>query len=210
LKSYILKTLLSLLEGPCLIKKRQITVFTIGHSTRTINEFVELLKTNSVTLVVDVRTIPRSRHNPQFNKETLPNTLKTYGIKYIHMPEIGGLRRPKHDSINLAWKNMGFRGYADYMQTQEFTDNLLKIIALARENRLTLMCAEALPWRCHRSLISDALVARHIKVEHIIGPTSCLNHQLCEMAHVEGTRITYPLFTKETPQRTLGDFAETY
>ncbi len=187
-------------------KEHELTVFTIGHSTRTIDEFVGLLKNFRINLVVDVRTVPRSRHNPQFNKETLPNTLKPYGIKYIHMPEIGGLRHPKHDSVNLAWKNMGFRGYADYMQTKEFTDNLLKILALARENRLALMCAEALPWRCHRSLISDALVVRHIKVQHIISATSCLNHQLNEMAHVEGNQITYPLFTKETPQRTLGDF----
>ena len=189
-----------------MVKESELSVFTIGHSTRTMDEFLELLKTYCVALVVDVRTVPRSRHNPQFNKETLPNTLKPEGIKYIHMPDIGGLRRPKHDSINLAWKNSGFRGYADYMQTQEFTDNLLKIIALARENRLALMCAEALPWRCHRSLISDALVVRHVKVEHVISATSCLNHKLNEMAHVEGTQITYPLFTKETPQRTLGDF----
>lgn len=189
-----------------MLKESELVVFTIGHSTRTIEEFVELLKTYTINLVVDVRTVPRSPHNPQFNKETLPNTLKSLGIKYIHMPEIGGLRRPKHDSINLAWKNSGFRGYADYMQTKEFADSLLKIIALARENRLVLMCAEALPWRCHRSLISDALVVRHVKVEHIISATSCLNHQLNEMALAEGTKITYPLFTKETPQRTLGDF----
>jgi uncharacterized protein (DUF488 family) len=189
-----------------LVKESELTILTIGHSTRTIDEFILLLKTYGVTLVVDVRTVPRSRHNPQFNKETLPNTLKPLGIKYIHMPDIGGLRRPKHDSINLAWRNSGFRGYADYMQTKEFTDNLLKIIALARENCLALMCAEALPWRCHRSLISDALVVRHVKVEHILSATSCIRHELNEMAHVEGTQITYPLFAKETPQRTLGDF----
>ena len=187
-------------------KERQLTIFTIGHSIRTIDEFVELLKNYAVILLIDVRTVPRSKHNPQFNKETLPNTLKTQGIKYFHMPEIGGLRHPKRDSVNLAWKNMGFRGYADYMQTQEFTDNLLKIIALARENRLALMCAEALPWRCHRSLISDALVVRHAKVQHIISATSCLNHELNEMAHVEGNQVSYPLFSKETPQRTLSDF----
>ncbi|MGA2681244.1 MAG: DUF488 domain-containing protein [Candidatus Bathyarchaeia archaeon] len=187
-------------------KESALTIFTIGHSIRTLEEFVELLKTYGVTLVVDVRTIPRSRHNPQFNKETLPNTLKKHDIKYIHMPEIGGLRRPKHDSVNLAWENMGFRGYADYMQTKEFTDNLLKIVALARENCLALMCAEALPWRCHRSLISDALIVRRVNVKHIISASSCINHELCEMAQVEGTKITYPLFTKETPQRTLGDF----
>jgi uncharacterized protein (DUF488 family) len=192
-----------------LAKESQVTIFTIGHSTRTIDEFVELLNTYDVTLIVDVRTVPRSRHNPQFNKEILPNTLKPQGIKYIHMPDIGGLRHPKRDSINLAWRNSSFRGYADYMQTQEFTDNLLKITALARENCLALMCAEALPWRCHRSLISDALVVRRVRVQHIISATSCLNHELNEMAHVEGNQITYPLFVKETPQRTLGDFGST-
>ena len=190
-------------------KEPELTILTIGHSTRTLDEFVGMLEAYGVTLVVDVRTVPRSRHNPQFNKETLPTSLKKYGIKYIHMPDIGGLRRPKHDSVNLAWRNGSFRGYADYMQTKEFTDNLLKIIALARENRLALMCAEALPWRCHRSLISDALVVRNVKVEHIISATSLINHQLNEMAHVEGTKITYPLFTKETPQRTLSDFGTT-
>jgi uncharacterized protein (DUF488 family) len=197
---------LILSKADVLAKEPELTILTIGHSTRTLDEFVGMLVANGVTLVIDVRTVPRSRHNPQFNKETLPSSLKKYGIKYIHMPDIGGLRRPKHDSENLAWRNNSFRGYADYMQTKEFTDNLLKIIALARENCLALMCAEALPWRCHRSLISDALVVRHVKVEHIISANSLINHQLNEMAHVEGTKITYPLFTKETPQRTLGDF----
>jgi uncharacterized protein (DUF488 family) len=195
-----------MLKADVLAKEPKLTILTIGHSTRTLDEFVDLLEAYGVTLVVDVRSVPRSRHNPQFNKETLPSSLKHLGIKYIHMPDIGGLRRPKHDSENLAWRNNSFRGYADYMQTKEFTDNLLKIIALARENRLALMCAEALPWRCHRNLISDALVARHVKVEHIISATSLINHQLNEMAHVEGTKITYPLFSKETPQRTLVDF----
>jgi len=198
-----------MLKAGVLAKEPELTILTIGHSTRTLEEFVDLLEAYGVTLVLDVRSVPRSRHNPQFNKEPLPSSLKKYGIKYIHMPDIGGLRRPKHDSENLAWRNNSFRGYADYMQTKEFTDNLLKIIALARENRLALMCAEALPWRCHRSLISDALVVRHVKVEHIISATSLINHQLNEMAHVDGTKITYPLFTKETPQRTLGDFGTT-
>jgi uncharacterized protein (DUF488 family) len=189
-----------------LAKTSETVVLTIGHSTRTLEEFVELLEIYGVTLVVDVRTVPRSRHNPQFNKETLPDSLKHYGVRYIHMPEIGGLRHPKRESVNMAWQNSGFRGYADYMQTQEFTDSLLKIVALARENRLALMCAEALPWRCHRNLLSDALVIRHIKVEHIISKTSVINHVVNELAQVEGTKITYPLFTKESPQRTLGDF----
>jgi uncharacterized protein (DUF488 family) len=192
-----------------LAKTSEITVLTIGHSTRTLEEFVQLLEVYGVTLLVDVRSVPRSRHNPQFNKEALPDTLKHYGIRYLHMPEIGGLRHPKHNSVNTAWKNSGFRGYADYMQTQEFTDNLLKIIALARESRLALMCAEALPWRCHRNLISDALVVRHVKVEHIISKNSVIKHELNELARVEGTKITYPLYTKETPQRTLGDFGST-
>lgn len=192
--------------GATLANEPELTIYTIGHSTRTLNEFLDLLNVYSITLLVDVRTIPRSKHNPQFNKETLPVTLKSYGVKYIHMPEIGGLRHPKRDSVNIAWKNMGFRGYADYMQTKEFTDNLLKITALERENCLALMCAEALPWRCHRSLISDALVVRHVKVLHIISKDNTITHELTEFAHVEGNQITYPLFTKETPQRTLGDF----
>jgi uncharacterized protein (DUF488 family) len=192
-----------------LAKTSEITVLTIGHSTRTLEEFVQLLEVYGVTLLVDVRSVPRSRHNPQFNKEALPDTLKHYGIRYLHMPEIGGLRHPKHNSVNTAWKNSGFRGYADYMQTQEFTDSLLRIVALARESRLALMCAEALPWRCHRNLISDALVVRHVKVKHIISKNSVINHELNELAQVEGTKITYPLFTKETPQRTLGDFGTT-
>ena len=188
------------------MKLQELTVFTIGHSTRTLEEFIQLLKTNGIKLLVDVRTAPRSRHNPQFNKETLPASLKAESVRYIHVPEIGGLRRPQRDSVNLAWKNSGFRGYADYMQTKEFTDSLLKIIALARENCTALMCAEALPWRCHRSLISDALVVRHVKVRHIISASSIITHELSELAHVDGFKITYPLYSKETPQRTLADF----
>ena len=165
-----------------------------------------MLKAYNITLLVDVRTVPRSRHNPQFNKENLPATLKPYNIKYLPMPDIGGLRHPKKDSVNMAWENSSFRGYADYMQTKEFTENLLKLVVMAKENCLAIMCAEALPWRCHRNLISDALVVRHVKVLHIISKDNTISHQLNEMAHVEGTKITYPLFSKETPQRTLGDF----
>jgi uncharacterized protein (DUF488 family) len=185
----------------------ELTILTIGHSTRTLDEFLDLLKTYRVSLVVDVRSVPRSRHNPQFNKETLPDSLKNAGVKYIHMPDIGGLRRPKRDSVNTGWRNKSFRGYADYMQTKEFTEQLLHLIALAKENRVAIMCAEALPWRCHRSLIADALVVRHIQVEHILTAQNSIPHKLSEWAHVEGTAITYPLFTKETPQRRLGDFA---
>lgn len=184
----------------------RLTIYTIGHSTRTLTEFIAILKAYHITIVADVRRIPRSRRNPQFNKETLPDSLKPEDINYIHMPEIGGLRRPKPDSNNTAWRNKGFRGYADYMQTKEFVENLLNIIALAKENRVAIMCAEALPWRCHRSLIADALVVRNVKVEHIISTDSCIDHKLSEWAHTEGTKITYPLFSKETPQKNLSDF----
>ena len=187
----------------------ELAILTIGHSTRALNEFVELLRAYNVTLVADVRSSSHSRHNPQFSKETLSAALKLAGVKYIHMPEIGGLRRPKHDSVNNAWRNKSFRGYADYMQTKEFTENLLKLVALARENHLAIMCAEALPWRCHRSLIADALMVRHIKVEHILSTDNFVSHQLSEWAHVDGTKITYPLFTKDMPQRVLDDFGVT-
>ncbi len=187
-------------------REPETTVLTVGHSTRELTEFITILKAHDVTLVVDVRTVPRSRHNPQFNKETLPEALKTEGIQYSHMPELGGLRRTSSDSVNKAWRNKSFRGYADYMQTREFTENLLKLMALARENRVAVMCAEALPWRCHRILISDALTVRHIKVEHILDSEHKFNHELSPNALVEGAKITYPLYAKETPQRALTDF----
>ncbi len=184
----------------------QVTVFTIGHSTRTLSEFIELLRIFGVTMVVDVRSVPRSRHNPQFNKETLPAALKPEGIGYVHMPDIGGLRRPTKDSVNTAWRNNSFRGYADYMQTREFVEQLLHLISLARQACISIMCAEALPWRCHRSLIADALVVRNVRVQHIVSQCSLIMHQLTEFAHVEGTKITYPLYTKPSPQTALGDF----
>lgn len=182
------------------------TVFTIGHSTRTLEEFMHLISSYGVNMIVDVRTVPRSRHNSQFNKETFAEILKTFGIKYLHIKELGGFRRSLPDSINLALESRSFRGYADYMQTKEFTDYLLRIVALARENCLSIMCAEAVPWRCHRILLSDALLIRNIKVKHILTETSSINHELTPLAKVEGNKITYPLFSKEKPQRTLIDF----
>jgi len=168
------------------------TVLTIGHSTRTLEAFTELLEKYGVERVVDVRTVPRSRRNPQFNRETLPEALGALGIGYIHMPGLGGLRRPRPDSPNTGWRTPGFRGFADYAQGAEFEQSLQVLLDLARQARLALMCAEAVPWRCHRSLIADALVVRGGRVEHILSPTSCHVHSLTPFAHVEGTHITYP------------------
>jgi len=167
-------------------------VFTIGHSTRTLTEFEGLLQENSITRVVDVRTVPRSRHVPQFNRETLPRDLQAVGIGYMHMPGLGGLRRARKDSQNLGWRNASFRGFADYIQTEEFEASLEDLIRLTPTERVVLMCAEAVPWRCHRSLIADALVVCGIRVRHITGTQKMLEHSLTPFARVEGNRISYP------------------
>lgn len=173
-------------------KKTQFVVLTIGHSTRSLAEFVELLRAYEVSLVADVRTVPRSRYNPQFNKETLAKNLEKEGLHYVHWPGLGGLRHTKRDSINTAWRNASFRGYADYMQTPEFKQSLDELIKRARRERTALMCAEAVPWRCHRSLIADALLVRGIRAEDIIGPKSRRVHTLTPFAKVRGLTITYP------------------
>ena len=167
-------------------------VCTIGHSTRTIKDFIDLLLTNEVAEVVDVRTIPRSRHNPQFNLDTLPDSLATAGIGYLHMPGLGGLRPTHADSMNTGWHNASFRGYADYMQSADFAQNVDDLVTLARTRRCALMCAEAVPWRCHRSLIADALLVRGVHVEDIIGPHGRKPHALTSFAHVKGLEVTYP------------------
>lgn len=167
-------------------------VFTIGHSNRPIEEFIGLLKENQVDLVLDIRTVPRSRHNPQFNRDTLPASLAVYGIGYLHMPGLGGLRHPKHDSPNTGWRNTSFRGYADYMQTPEFAANVDELVRLSDSARCVLMCAESVPWRCHRSMVGDALLVRGIRVEDIMGPGKRKPHTLTSFAHVDGTHISYP------------------
>lgn len=169
-----------------------LTVHTVGHSTRALDDFIALLRAHAVSEVVDVRTIPRSRHNPQFNLETLPDSLSRAGLKYIHMPGLGGLRHAKPESPNGGWRNASFRGYADYMQTPEFEDNLERLIELAKEDRVAIMCAEAVPWRCHRSLIGDALTVRGIRTEDIMSPGRSQVHTLTPFAKVRGARITYP------------------
>jgi len=151
-----------------------------------------MLQGNGVEQLVDVRTIPKSRHNPQFNIDALERSLRGAGIEYLHMPGLGGLRHPRKDSINTAWQNASFRGYADYMQTPQFDESLEDLIALARTRRTAIMCAEAVPWRCHRSLIADALTARGIAVEHIMSTTSRKPHRYTPFAKVEDARVTYP------------------
>jgi uncharacterized protein (DUF488 family) len=168
-------------------------IFTIGHSTRPLEEFIALLKANGVQRLADIRTVPRSRHNPQYNRETLPASLAEAGIAYVYLPGLGGLRHARKDSPNPGWRNPSFRGYADYMQTPEFAAALDDLITLAREEPTAIMCAEAVPWRCHRSLVGDALLARGIPVEDIISPTSVHPHKLTPFAKVDSTQITYPL-----------------
>ena len=176
-------------------------VMTIGHSTLPLEEFIGLLQANEAACVADVRTIPRSRHNPQFNKDTLPKSLEEFGLGYVHMPGLGGLRHTKGDSPNLGWRNASFRGFADYMQTPEFVHSLEKLIQLVGQERIVLMCAEAVPWRCHRSLIEDALLVRGIYCEDILGATHRSVHTLTPFAKVEGTSITYPAEASEGTQK---------
>ncbi len=165
---------------------------TIGHSTHLIEEFIGLLQAHGATCVVDVRTVPRSRHNPQFNRDELPVSLKEYGLGYVHLPGLGGLRHVKRDPLNAGWRNASFRGYADYMQTPEFNESLEELIRLAKRERAVLMCAEAVPWRCHRTLIADALLVRGIHTEHIMSATHRQVHALTPFAKVRGVTITYP------------------
>ncbi len=174
-------------------------ICTIGHSTRPIAEFLALLQTNAVTHILDVRTVPRSRHNPQFSQESLRDSLQAAAIRYTHLPGLGGLRHARADSPNGAWRNASFRGYADYMQTPEFTENVQFVAELAATQLCALMCAEAVPWRCHRSLIADALVVRGIRVEDIIGPRGRSVHKLTPWSHVDGLQITYPPETIAAP-----------
>ena len=169
-----------------------VTVYIVGHSTHSIDEFVGLLRAYGIERLVDVRTIPRSRHNPQFNRDMLGKSLRNRRIGYRHMKELGGLRHTYADSLNTGWHNASFRGFADYMQTPEFAVAVMKLIELASEKTTAIMCAEAVPWRCHRSLIGDALIVRNIDVVDIYTPKSAKPHVLTSMANVRGTQISYP------------------
>lgn len=167
-------------------------ICNIGHSNRPIEDFIGLLWSNEVAIVIDVRTIPKSRHNPQFNLDALRESLPAAGIDYLHIPGLGGLRHARANSPNGGWRNASFKGYADYMQTPEFASSVDQVVALARSQRCTLMCAEAVPWRCHRSMIADALLVRGLRVEDIIAPHGRKPHVLTSFARVEGLNLSYP------------------
>jgi uncharacterized protein (DUF488 family) len=168
-------------------------VLTIGHSNRTWKDFLELLRAHRVKRVIDVRSIPRSRHNPQFNRVTLSKKLRAARIGYVHLRKLGGLRHARRDSPNMGWRNSSFRGFADYMQTSDFEVGLLRLMKLAGQKRSAIMCAEAVPWRCHRSLIADALMVRGIQVDDIMSMKRSQLHSLIPFARVQGHRVTYPV-----------------
>jgi uncharacterized protein (DUF488 family) len=167
-------------------------IFTVGHSTHPIDAFIDMLAAHGVRQLADVRTIPKSRHNPQFNSDALAAELARRGIAYRHLPGLGGLRHPRKDSINTGWKNASFRGYADHMQTPQFTESLRELIEFAAESPTVIMCAESVPWRCHRALIADALLARGILVEDILSRTNRKPHALTPFAKIGGETVTYP------------------
>lgn len=167
-------------------------VYTVGHSTRSLGELVELLRSFEIVALVDVRTIPRSRHNPQFNSDALPGGLASHGIRYFHIPRLGGLRRADKQSPNTGWRNASFRGFADYMSTDAFEAGLADLRACCDLGAVAVMCAEAVPWRCHRSLIADALLARGAQVDHITGVGRASPHRLTPFARIHGGRVTYP------------------
>lgn len=171
----------------------------MGHSTRPIEKFVELLRAHSIATLVDIRTVPRSKHNPQFDGDSLRATLTAAGIRYVQMKDLGGLRRPVKGSLaNAGWVNDSFRGYADYMQTERFEKAIESLVELARGDGETgggsvgIMCAEGNPFRCHRSLVADSLEARGVPVVHVSGPGSGRPHKMTPFAKVVGTRVTYP------------------
>jgi uncharacterized protein (DUF488 family) len=167
-------------------------VLTVGHSNRTLEQFLALLRAHEVERVVDVRTIPRSRRNPQFNREELAKQLRRTRTGYVHLRELGGLRHAQKDSVNQGWKKASFRGFADYMATKEFERGLTRLMKLAEDKHSAAMCAEAVPWRCHRSLIADALLARGVRVEHITSGKHTRVHTLTPFARVHRGKITYP------------------
>lgn len=168
------------------------TVYTIGHSTREIKDFIKLLKDQSITQLVDIRTIPKSRHNPQYGGDQLKQSLEEVGVKYIYHKTLGVLRPAAKNYVNEAWRNKSFRNYADYVQTNEFKQGLEELIKLSEEKTTAIMCAEAVPWRCHRSLVADALMTRGVTVYEIISDGNMRSHSITSFAVVNGKDVTYP------------------
>lgn len=167
-------------------------IWTVGHSTRSFEELVAILDDSGIETLVDVRTVPRSRRLPHFNRQTLEEELPKQGVEYVHMPRLGGFRRAAADSPNSAWRNASFRGFADYMLTDQFEDATDELVQIAGRQQTAIMCSEAVPWRCHRSLIADALTARGTPVTHLVGRKREQEHTLTSFARVEGDRVTYP------------------
>lgn len=180
-----------------------VTVYSIGHSTHSLDEFLAMLQSQRIETVIDVRTVPGSRHNPQYGQKELGASLPEHGLRYLWMKSLGGLRHTTKASQNLGWRNASFRGYADYMQTPEFDRAIDELISLATERTVVIMCAEAVPWRCHRSLIGDALLVRGIGVIDIMSTTSAKLHELTSFAHVDGTRISYPALPEDTAENSV-------
>lgn len=179
-----------------------VTVYTVGHSTRSLDDFVGLLRREGIGALVDVRAFPMSRRHPHFNREALAGSLVAHGVAYRHAPALGGRRRPRADSPNKAWRNESFRAYADHMSTPAFREAISELIDSATRIRTTIMCAEAVPWKCHRSLIADALVARGCEVRHVLD-ASTDSHALMSIARVENGEVTYPAPNGMPPQTEL-------
>lgn len=178
------------------------TLLTIGHSTHSIDEFIELLKEHGVKEIVDVRSVPKSRYCPQFNSDALADSLRKADIRYTHIEKLGGLRHSRKDSINLGWRNVSFSGYADYMATLEFAEGLDALTRIARSRKTAIMCAEAVPWRCHRSLIADAMTEKEWTVQDILTAKAPSLHRLTPFLKVVNGQLTYPA-SQET-EETIG------
>ena len=171
--------------------KQQISLWTIGHSTLALEDFVQMLESFEIQMLADVRSFPGSRRYPQFNKENLRHTLTTAGIEYLHFPELGGRRRARPNSLNIAWRNESFRGYSDYMETEEFKAGISRLLGIAGQSRAAIMCAEAVWWRCHRSLISDYLKAQRVKVTHILSLGKSQEHPFTSAARIVNGELSY-------------------
>ena len=173
-------------------------VYTLGHSTLALDAFLALLRAHDLTGLVDVRRFPASRRHPHFGGDALAASLAGEGISYAWIPQLGGRRTPRRDSPHVGWRVEGFRGYADHMETREFADGLARLLVLAAERRTAVLCAEAVPWRCHRRLLADALLARGVEVRHVMSATKLDPHELTAFARVDGERVVYDRGTQTT------------